>query len=61
MILLIKCKISISKYTAKIKLHQHNKLKPVEISLYAFSTAQEVCSKLQNQVKCASTVFLYNF
>ena len=42
----IKSKISISEYTAKIKIHWHKKLEPVGISLYAFSTAQEVCSKL---------------
>ena len=33
----IKSKISISKYTAKIKIYQHKKLEPVGISLYARS------------------------
>ena len=58
---LIKSKISVSKYTAKIKIYRHKKLEPVGISLYAFSAAHEVCSKLQNQVKWDLTVFLYIF
>ena len=45
----INSKISISKYTAKIKTHRHKKLEPVGISIYAFSTAQEVCSELQTR------------
>ena len=52
----IMSKISVSKYMEKIKIHRHNKLEPMGISLYAFSTAQEVCSKLQNQAKCTLTV-----
>ena len=54
-------------YIILIKIHEKNKKyrrrknqEPVGMSIYSFSATQEVCSKLENQTKCDSTVFATN-
>ena len=46
---------------AKIKKYRRRKnQEPVGMNIHSVSAAQEVCSKLENQAKCDSAVFVTN-
>ena len=45
----------------KIKITSaQEKQEPVGMSIYSLSATKEVCSKLENQAKCDSVVFVTN-
>ena len=44
----------------KYKYRRRKKKEPAGMNLCAFSAAQDVCSKLENQAKCDSAVFIIN-
>ena len=51
-------------YIIRTELHDQNKntigAKTMRMNVCAFSAAQVVCSKLENQAKCDSAVFVTN-
>ena len=53
-------KLSVSKYTAKINICRRKSQGPIGMKHCAFSAAQDICSKLQNQAKCDSAAFTIN-
>ena len=53
-------KLSVLKYTAKINISSAQNQGPIGMNHCAFSAAQDICSKLQNQAKCDSTAFTIN-
>ena len=60
LILSVRCILSAPKYMTKIKIPWRKNQEPVGMNICSFCAPQEFCSKLENQAKCDSTVFVKN-
>ena len=60
LILSVRCILSAPKYMTKKKCRRRKNQESMGMNLCSFSAAQKVCSKLENQEKCDSAVFVTN-